>query len=413
MENNAIKDISGLKNMKYLTNLNISENEIENIDPISDAKHLVILDADRNRIEDVSVLGELKDLARIYLGNNRIKDISALSEINKIAFLWLSNNNIENIYDFENVSAFDIDNQHVSKEMPENRELELPELFKIAISTLYNPTSGVISENCDLSEDMSKIIIHEDAENATVTINGGYFKGAVLMVGKKEISCIKIKTPPIKTEYISGEKIDTTGMEVIAIYNDGTEEEISDYKILMNSTLRVSDKYFIISYTIDDETYGASQEIKVTKKEDDIPPVEHLEVEFYMVETDGDYVTILQPDLKLNMLKYAIRTNGTIEIFDNNDKKVETENTIIGSGYVLKFTKDEERKEFTIVISGDVNGDGKADFKDILQINRHRLGKQALTGAFLKAGDVNNDGKADFKDILKVNKFRLGKITSF
>ena len=47
----------------------------------------------------------------------------------------------------------------------------------------------------------------------------------------------------------------------------------------------------------------------------------------------------------------------------------------------------------------------------MLSINKHRLGKSKLKGAYLKAGDVTGDEKADFKDMLKINKFRLGKIT--
>ena len=65
---------------------------------------------------------------------------------------------------------------------------------------------------------------------------------------------------------------------------------------------------------------------------------------------------------------------------------------------------------FTIVVLGDANGDGKADFKDILLINKHRLNKSNLEEEYLLAGDVNEDGEADFKDILQINKFRLGKI---
>ena len=61
---------------------------------------------------------------------------------------------------------------------------------------------------------------------------------------------------------------------------------------------------------------------------------------------------------------------------------------------------------------GDVNGDKKADFMDILAINKHRLGKAELTGKYLKLADVNGDGKVDFMDILQINKYRLGKIES-
>ncbi len=77
----------------------------------------------------------------------------------------------------------------------------------------------------------------------------------------------------------------------------------------------------------------------------------------------------------------------------------------INNGYpILKFQYKIQK--------GDANGDGKVDFKDILVINKHRLGKTQLTGIYLEAADVTGDGIADFKDILKINKYRLGKISS-
>ncbi len=66
--------------------------------------------------------------------------------------------------------------------------------------------------------------------------------------------------------------------------------------------------------------------------------------------------------------------------------------------------------QYTIIITGDTNEDGEANFQDILQINKHRLEKEKLEGANLKAGDVNQDEKTDFQDILQINKYRLLKI---
>ena len=128
-------------------------------------------------------------------------------------------------------------------------------------------------------------------------------------------------------------------------------------------------------------------------------------------EDDITYVTKVQPNTTVDQIKTAIETNGEISIQadDESNSLLATGNVATGNKIVI--TKGEERKEFAIVVKGDTNGDAKADFKDILKINRHRLGKQALTEAFLKAGDVNEDAKADFKDILKVNRYRLGKIT--
>ena len=126
-------------------------------------------------------------------------------------------------------------------------------------------------------------------------------------------------------------------------------------------------------------------------------------------EEEITYIEGISPKTTVKELKEKITTNGTIEII-NGDKEIEVEENEIRTGYVIRITKGEEKKEYVVVVKGDTNGDGKADFTDILKINKHRLGKQVLEGAYLKAGDVTKDGKADFTDILKINKFRLGKI---
>ena len=46
----------------------------------------------------------------------------------------------------------------------------------------------------------------------------------------------------------------------------------------------------------------------------------------------------------------------------------------------------------------------------MLMVNRHRLNKKKLEGAYLLAADVTGDGKVDFKDLVKINRFRLHKI---
>ena len=76
----------------------------------------------------------------------------------------------------------------------------------------------------------------------------------------------------------------------------------------------------------------------------------------------------------------------------------------------IELKSENETKIFTLIVRGDTNGDGNADFKDILQINKHRLNVAKLQDALLMAGDLNNDQNADFKDILQINKFRLGII---
>ena len=76
----------------------------------------------------------------------------------------------------------------------------------------------------------------------------------------------------------------------------------------------------------------------------------------------------------------------------------------------IKISLNNQSNEFTTIVKGDANGDGEADLKDILKINKHRLKKSLLTSEYLLAGDVNKDNEVNLKDILRINKFRLKKI---
>ena len=97
-----------------------------------------------------------------------------------------------------------------------------------------------------------------------------------------------------------------------------------------------------------------------------------------------------------------------VKIYDLQSNVVTNESTIVGTG--MRIILDEDTV-FTFVVTGDVDGDGKAEIRDLLQVNKYRLGKTTLEGVNAQAGDVNNDGTIDIKDLLQINKARLGKIS--
>ena len=67
------------------------------------------------------------------------------------------------------------------------------------------------------------------------------------------------------------------------------------------------------------------------------------------------------------------------------------------------------KKTYTLVVTGDVNGDGKITITDVVALQSQVVGKQELTGAYKEAADLNNDGKVTITDVVKAARVVVGK----
>ena len=64
---------------------------------------------------------------------------------------------------------------------------------------------------------------------------------------------------------------------------------------------------------------------------------------------------------------------------------------MVGTGYKLKDTKN--NKEYTIIVKGDTNGDGKVTPADSTIALRTYVGLNKISDAQKLVGDLNGDGK--------------------
>ena len=104
-------------------------------------------------------------------------------------------------------------------------------------------------------------------------------------------------------------------------------------------------------------------------------------------------------------------TGGTVEILDS-DEKVKTEGKI-GTGDMIagKDSSGNYVSVYSVIVYGDVNGDGDISIKDLLMLRKHILGTSKLDGAYLQAGNANKDqNSVTIKDILVLRKQLLGTI---
>ena len=234
-----------------------------------------------------------------------------------------------------------------------------------------------------------------------------------------EVESIEVTKKPIKTQYNANENFDPKGMEVTLTFTDGEEIVTTDYSILNGNNLTCLIEEIKIQYNENTEI-ETTLPIKVSHNyENDKCTYCGKYASKIIVTTDKyeiseEYITRIPNKITVNDLKENIViTNATeIKFFNKKNEEIK-DGDKIGTGTTLVIKYGSETKTLQLVVAGDATGDGIADFKDMVAINRHRLNKKSLDGAYSIAGDVTGDGKIDFNDMVKIKRFRLNKIMQF
>jgi len=133
---NRVGDISPLSSLTNLTDLDLTGNNLNDISPLSSLTNLSRLTLSGNQVSDISSLSNLTDLTGLFLGYNYIIDISPLSSLSNLTQLFLDNNEISGITPLSSLSDLtwlDLDNNEISDISP--------------LSSLKNLLSLDLSEN--------------------------------------------------------------------------------------------------------------------------------------------------------------------------------------------------------------------------------------------------------------------------
>ena len=125
---------------------------------------------------------------------------------------------------------------------------------------------------------------------------------------------------------------------------------------------------------------------------------------------NNEYILKVQSKTTVEDFKANIETNATnINIYNKNGEIVE-EDEVIVSGMQLELKLNNLIKTFKVVVSGDVNCDGKVNLTDMVMVNWARLKQRNLGELELKAADVTYDGKVNIIDLIQINRYRLKRI---
>ena len=240
------------------------------------------------------------------------------------------------------------------------------------------------------------------AKITVITEDGGYTATKTITV-KTPVTGIEVTKSPTKTSYIKGEELNLEGIEITATYEDGTRKiiELPEESFIGYDKNTVGEQTVTVTYG-----EGIKAEFKVNVFEKLKIDVNEYEV---IKEDEVTYIEGIMPNTTIEKIISKIITNGTIEIYKGNTK-ITNEEQLIATGMevVIKFREQEVR--YTIVVKGDLNGDGKIRIGDLSRLSRYAAGLDTtLEGANLRASDVVKDGRyGRISDISKMSRVLAG-----
>lgn len=103
--------------------------------------------------------------------------------------------------------------------------------------------------------------------------------------------------------------------------------------------------------------------------------------------------------------------NADLMFTDKNGNVLE-DTDLAGTGTVISFSNGGKVvDEVTIVVTGDMTGDGKVNNRDVAMIVRYLVEKETADPAQMVAIDVNGDGAVNNRDAAMVSRYLVGKET--
>lgn len=113
----------------------------------------------------------------------------------------------------------------------------------------------------------------------------------------------------------------------------------------------------------------------------------------------GNYLTGVSPSTSVSAMNSAGYT-----IYSGSTKVT---SGLVGTG----MTAVSSSATVTIVVTGDVSGDGKITITDVVKLQKYVVGSGSLSGAYAKAADINGDGKVTITDVVQAAQVTVGQRT--
>ena len=106
----------------------------------------------------------------------------------------------------------------------------------------------------------------------------------------------------------------------------------------------------------------------------------------------------------------SVENGPQITIRNANGNKVEG-NSLLATGHTVEIRRGDNTEVYTVVIKGDVNGDGKIDASDLLEVRKDILNLSELEGPYLKAALPEGEEEVSILSYIMIKRHLLGTET--
>ena len=108
----------------------------------------------------------------------------------------------------------------------------------------------------------------------------------------------------------------------------------------------------------------------------------------------------------------GIAPGTSIKSLNNSGYTVYSGKQEVTSGYVgTGMTAVSGSTSLTIVVTGDVNGDGRITITDVVKLQNYAANVSGLDEAAMMAGDINGDGRITITDVVQAAQVTVGQRT--
>ncbi len=467
---NKIEDISTISSFTNLISLNLSNNKIKDISPVAVCSRLNELDFSVNKVRDISSLSAIAGtgtLIKLNMTNNHIEDVSAVDKVQINQLLLAENQKITKLIpnDSKGIITLDLPQIYIASKNLNSRFYSQKD---VKISIVGKTENTDVSEYCTLSSTGASLQVNVDkiggeiiivkiqdgnADNttlaiapqlkgtityspsnkeltkqditatisfnrtATITNNDGkntykFTKNGEFIFeyideygfeGTATASVTNIdKSAPIITGVENGKKynkqvtpvIQDENLKEIVLTKDGVN--VPNYK--SGTTISEAGKYVLIATDKVENTTTVSFEINVS----DIITSSKVNV-----SENNLIITDISAETTVKSLKQMLNSEMEYVIINKDGNELK-ETELVGTGCKIKMTNN---KNYTLVVPGDINGDGKIKLSDLSMLKLVLVGKESVDGPYKIASDINGDGNVKLSDLSKLKLYLVGKIS--